>query len=76
MDKEGATTYQACYAYTATAAGTLTLTSENADAILQLGASTLEEGVATVEVAAGETVLVYVKNANGATVDVSLTFTA
>ena len=68
--------YEVYYAYTATADGTLTLNSDNADAIIQLGVSTLEEGTVSVEVTAGETVLIYVSNADGANVDLTLAFTA
>ena len=69
-------TYEVYYAYTATEDGTLTLTSTNADAIIQLGVSTLEEGTVSVTVTAGETVLLYVKTAEGGTVDVEFSFTA
>ena len=68
--------YEVYYAYTATENGTLTLTSENADAIIQLGVSTLEEGTVSVEVTAGETVLIYVKNADGNAVNMELSFSA
>ena len=68
--------YEVYYAYTATADGTLTLTSDNADAIIQLGVSTLEEGTVSVEVTAGETVFIYVSNTDGASVDLALSFTA
>ena len=68
--------YEVYYAYTATADGTLTLNSDNADAIIQLGVSTLEEGTVSVDVTAGETVLIYVSNADGANVDLTLAFTA
>jgi hypothetical protein len=69
-------TYEVYYAYTATANGTLTLTSENTDAIIQLGVSTLEEGTVSVDVTAGETVFIYVSGADGAGVDLALSFTA
>ena len=68
--------YEVYYAYTATADGTLTLNSDNADAIIQLGVSTLEEGTVSVDVTAGETVFFYVSNADGANVDLILAFTA
>ncbi len=76
IDPEGEITYEACYAYTATENGTLTLTSDNIDAILQLGASTLDQNTVSVEVTAGETIILYVKNADGSNVDVNLSFTA
>ena len=76
LNSEGAITYQACYAYKATANGTLTLSSNNRDAVLQLGASTLDQDTVSVEVTAGETVIIYVATTDGLSVDVNLSFTA
>ena len=68
--------YEVYYAYTATEDGTLTLTSNDANAIIQLGVSTLEEGTVSVEVTAGETVLLYVKNTDGNAVNMEFSFSA
>lgn len=76
LDTEGNTTYQVCYAYTATQAGTLTLQTNNQDAVISLNESSLDQDFVSVEVAAGETVIIYVKTTDGSGVDVNLTFTA
>ena len=76
LDTEGVATYQICYAYTATENGTLTLSSNNRDAVLSLDTSSLDQDYVSVEVIAGQTVIVYVKTSDGSSVDVNLTFTA
>ena len=78
--EDGTYKYETFYAYTATADGTLTLTSANEMNLImrtsEENTATFDEGVATLTVKAGEVVLIYVSTADGANVDVNLEFTA
>ena len=69
--------YYAYYAYTATRSGTITLTVTNGTATsIILGDKYTTNGTASIEVAAGDTVIIYVSNATEATVTATLAYSA
>lgn len=72
LSATGTVSYEAYYAYTATEAGTITL-STTSNAQFLLNESVLENGSASVIVAAGETVTVYVSATSADPVSVTLT---
>lgn len=69
--------YEAYYVYTATADGVLTASTAS-DATISLNGTAMAEDadVVSVNVTAGETVIIYLSSSNADPVDVTLTFTA
>ena len=69
--------YEAYYAYTATADGVLTASTAS-DATISLNGTAMAEDadVVSVNVTAGETVIIYLSSSNADPVNVNLTFTA